>query len=568
METAEALAEVRQALRDPSESVRLAAAHAAGLNRDARAAAMLRETVSSTQDSAAYRRAAATALGRIHDGAAVPALLDGLRAGGDRFLEHALIFALIQIAKRDATVKGLKDPSPVVRRGALIALDQMDGANLTRDLVTPLLNTDDPALQQTALGIVTARPGWAGEIVGLLKKWLAARHLDSATQEGLRGAILAFARDKTVQELVSGALGRERTPAATRLLLLETMARMPLDRLPASWIAELGRALKDADGQIVRQAVATVRGAAVTVFDAALLALARDSRRSADLRVAALAATGTRLPHLERAIFDFLRKQLNPDKAPLLRLAAAEVLGNSRLTPDQLGILTEDLAGAGALEVPHLLTAYEHSGNGSIGQKLVAALGKAPGRSGVTAEVVRRTLQGYPAEVRAAAGPLLKQLDVDTRQQKARLAELTPLLKEGDLSRGRAVFFGTKAACSACHTVRSEGGRVGPDLSKIGTIRTGADLLESIIFPNASFARGYEPYLVETKGGKVHTGIIARETAEAIYLCTAERAEIRIARSAIESIHRGKVSIMPQGLDAQLSRKELGDLIAYLRSLK
>jgi len=231
-------------------------------------------------------------------------------------------------------------------------------------------------------------------------------------------------------------------------------------------------------------------------------------------------------------------------------------------------MLTEDLAAAGALELPHLLAAFEHSGNGSIGRKLVAVLTKAPGRSGLTAEAVRRTLRGYPAEVRAVARPLLKQLDVDTGQQKARLAELTPLLKEGDLTRGRAVFFGTKAACSACHTVRSEGGRVGPDLSKIGTIRTGADLLESIIFPNASFARGYEPYVVATKGGKVHTGIIARETAEAIYLCTAERAEIRIARSAIDSIHRGKVSIMPQGLDAQLSRQELGDLIAYLRSLK
>jgi hypothetical protein len=46
------------------------------------------------------------------------------------------------------------------------------------------------------------------------------------------------------------------------------------------------------------------------------------------------------------------------------------------------------------------------------------------------------------------------------------------------------------------------------------------------------------------------------------------RAEVRIPRKAIEVMEPGKVSIMPQGLDAQLSRQELGDLIAFLLSLK
>ena len=114
---------------------------------------------------------------------------------------------------------------------------------------------------------------------------------------------------------------------------------------------------------------------------------------------------------------------------------------------------------------------------------------------------------------------------------------------------GRDVFFGARAACSACHTVNGEGGRIGPDLSKIGAIRTGRDLLEAIVFPSASFVRGYEPYLVADRDGRQYTGTLARETVEAIFLHTTEGAEVRIPRASLEELQQGRVSIMPQGLD-------------------
>src|SRR5439155_3629387 len=112
----------------------------------------------------AVRRQAATALGRIGKAESVPALMESVRAGGDRFLEHALIYALIQIKDAGAVAKYLGDPSPAVRRGALIALDQMPGGNLTREQVTPLLDTDNTALLQSALAVISERPGWGKEI--------------------------------------------------------------------------------------------------------------------------------------------------------------------------------------------------------------------------------------------------------------------------------------------------------------------------------------------------------------------------------------------------------------------
>ena len=134
--------------------------------------------------------------------------------------------------------------------------------------------------------------------------------------------------------------------------------------------------------------------------------------------------------------------------------------------------------------------------------------------------------------------------------------------------KGREVFFGTRAACSTCHTIRAEGGHVGPDLSRIGAARNGRDLLESILFPSASFARGYEPYVIARDDGRVLTGVIRKETGDSIVLATEGRLEVAIPRRSIEAIEPSRVSLMPRGLEANLSEPDLADLVAFLQSLK
>jgi putative heme-binding domain-containing protein len=172
--------------------------------------------------------------------------------------------------------------------------------------------------------------------------------------------------------------------------------------------------------------------------------------------------------------------------------------------------------------------------------------------------------------VQKEAGPLLSRLGGSSlEQQQARLKELAALLvPTGNAQHGRDVFFEKKAACANCHTVAGEGGRVGPDLTKIGASRAGTDLLEAIVFPSASFAREFRPYVIVTDSGKVHTGIISRQTADAVHLRTADLAEIRIPRSAIEEMKESNTSIMPKGLDTTLTADELRNLLAYLQQLK
>ena len=109
------------------------------------------------------------------------------------------------------------------------------------------------------------------------------------------------------------------------------------------------------------------------------------------------------------------------------------------------------------------------------------------------------------------------------------------------------------------------GGRFGPDLSRIGQIRSSADLLESIVLPSLSFVRSYESVIVVTSSGKVFNGILRDQTNDAVTLQTGPSTTETLLRESIESIAPSQTSIMPKGYDVLLSPQELSDLIAFLQ---
>lgn len=109
---------------------------------------------------------------------------------------------------------------------------------------------------------------------------------------------------------------------------------------------------------------------------------------------------------------------------------------------------------------------------------------------------------------------------------------------------------------------------LGPDLTKVGEVRSERDLLEAIVYPSASLIRSYEPVVVATADGKVLNGLLRNETSDEILLVTGANQEARIPRADIEEIRPSSVSVMPAGLDQQLSTQELADLVAFLRACR
>jgi putative heme-binding domain-containing protein len=239
------------------------------------------------------------------------------------------------------------------------------------------------------------------------------------------------------------------------------------------------------------------------------------------------------------------------------------------LNDAQLVRVADQFAKAGPLAVPVLVRAFGRSQSALVGRHLIASLHNSRTIAvGVSPSELKHVLRDYPAAVQTDLQPLLKKLGLDPAKQKQRMDELTPLLAGGDATRGKSIFFGRKTACAACHTTGGQGGKVGPDLTGIGKIRAGRDLVEAIAFPSATFARGFRSYVIATDAGRVFTGVITRETALAITLRTADLAEVRIPKSSIEAMKESTVSIMPKGLDKTLTPDELRDLLAFLQAQK
>jgi putative heme-binding domain-containing protein len=132
-----------------------------------------------------------------------------------------------------------------------------------------------------------------------------------------------------------------------------------------------------------------------------------------------------------------------------------------------------------------------------------------------------------------------------------------------DTARGKTVF---QKNCVTCHKLGDEGHDVGPDLRAVLGTKTPEALLVDILDPNREVDPRYVNYQVTTTGGRVVTGLLAVETPASVTLRRADQAEDTILRSQIESMQATAQSLMPEELEKQLSKQDLADLIAYLRS--
>lgn len=148
-----------------------------------------------------------------------------------------------------------------------------------------------------------------------------------------------------------------------------------------------------------------------------------------------------------------------------------------------------------------------------------------------------------------------KQREIAKYRQVFRAGGSTP----GDAARGRGVFA---RACAQCHTLFGTGGKVGPDLT--GSNRGDLDyILENMVDPNAVIPNEYRSSTLETKDARVITGIVGQQDAQSVTITTANEA-LTIPRDEIESINSSEISMMPEGLLANLADQEIRDLIYYL----
>ncbi len=138
----------------------------------------------------------------------------------------------------------------------------------------------------------------------------------------------------------------------------------------------------------------------------------------------------------------------------------------------------------------------------------------------------------------------------------------------GDANNGRKLY--AAAACIVCHSFQGEGGRAGPDLTTAARRYSTRDLLENILEPSRVINEQYALQQYVISDGKTFTGRTVNMAGDTVMVATDPNdpggSEVRFDIHDLESSAPSKVSFMPEGLLDTLTRDEIRDLLAYLRS--
>lgn len=468
------------------------------------------------------------ALRAIHSAdtpATFAALKDGFRSD-DPFVRNAALVAAQKPVFREQVLGLLASPDRDLRLGALLALRRAGPATAPAQL-KPLLADQEVQIRRMALI-------WAGEsalaalrddlglalssgpvTAQLLDTYLETlRHLEPDFVEGVarrinRGQLPPRPR---YAQLKSRLLADDGAPAATRAAVLRF-----LDDPDSFFDVVVPLADKRQEAALRLEAVRTLGRMTRPEAATMLLGLAQDRSNPENLRADAVYGLAGGPDTLTPPLLALLT-----DPKDAVRTEAARALRSRSLSPEQL-----DVARSVYRNLPS-------DGDSGFAQQLAAIVGS-PSAS-----------PGDPATV------------------DAWLATLGG--RSGDPARGRRVFLSPQAQCVACHVVDNLGGIIGPNLTNIGAAKTREQLVRAILEPSAEIAPDWQGWFVNTRDGQTHYGrqidVKGETTVELMNLA----GEFDRFTNA-ESWGVSESSLMPAGLEKNLTRQDFADLIAYLESL-
>lgn len=552
--------------------------------------------VQGTTDGDAHARALATiALGKLGKREAVPALFASLKANADRdpHLRHAAVTALVAVDDFDALQAAIKDPDASVRMGVLLAMRRLQ----RNEIGAFLADADDKIVVEAAraindepiagaMDLLAARiesSGLAGkplaQSVPFLRRAVNANYRHGTQQTAARLAKIAtdavFPDDVRAEALDALAdwpknSGRDRITGLWRPTAFARDAK-----IPGAAARPVVDALLAAAPEKVRAAAARAAGELKIASASGSLAKLVDQKLgNATSRVAALTA----LSRLQTPDYPVALEAAQKDPEEAVRKAAL------KLSVDAPPAVAPGTAASPSTGSGPLGKLIDVIANGSLAEKqnAYAALAKLPGAQ--ADEFIRQRMADLaagkvPAGLQldvldaAAARPALKTAVTgwETALPKAGEFDVNPwkvCLTGGNAEEGKKVFLEkAEVSCVRCHKINAEGGEVGPELTGLGEKKGREYLLQSILYPNASIAQGFESVLVTLKNGTTYAGVIKSETDAELEINSPEDGLLKLKKTEITAREKG-LSGMPDGFGGVLTKQEIRNLIEFLASSK
>jgi putative heme-binding domain-containing protein len=120
--------------------------------------------------------------------------------------------------------------------------------------------------------------------------------------------------------------------------------------------------------------------------------------------------------------------------------------------------------------------------------------------------------------------------------------------------------------CANCHKVGDAGHAVGPELASVAN-KSPRDLMIAVLDPSREAQPIYTSYTALLDDGRIVTGIIAAETASTVTFRRAEGKEDVVLRDQIDQLQSSGQSLMPVGIEKDITAEQLADVVTYIKSL-
>ena len=520
------------------------------------------------------RHFSALALGHVGTSSSVPVLLRMVveNNNDDPVLRHAGVMALTGIGQRDrgAILDARNHNESSARLVVLLALRRLGRQEIARFLADP-----DPRIVLEAARAIHDEPinGAMSDLAAIIRRpnlsdALLRRVLDANFRSGTyfnAVKIAEFAADRSnPNELRLIALNMLETWNEPDELDSVDGRFQPVKRLYKVNIAQaVGPQIQElfaGSDEIYEKAVRIVGVHRISGADKQLREVLADTKRSEELRVAALQA----LVFTNDSPLDSVKVAVNSD-LPTLRAEGRRAL----LQMDPLNGIQPLADALDSGEIIEKQAAVEDlvMANNSRADTVLLKWARLLATGNMPPEIKLDVLTAAQQRTNGILGEQFEQalgVVAASRAADDHLAEFRECMSGGNSERGRDIFFGRSAAsCRRCHLVDGNGGAVGPDLSSIGREKTREYLLESIVDPNKQIAKGFETTICVMEDGKVHTGIVKSDKDGKLTLMDPKGSTIVVEKSKIDERASGK-SGMPEDMIKNLTKFQLRDLVEYL----
>ncbi len=151
-----------------------------------------------------------------------------------------------------------------------------------------------------------------------------------------------------------------------------------------------------------------------------------------------------------------------------------------------------------------------------------------------------------------------------TEEMRSEVERLMAIVEaaSGNPKKGKILYMEN---CGKCHTLFTEGGKVGPDLTSFKRDNLERVMI-NVVNPSLEIREGFENYIIITTDGRVVNGFLADKDNQVVVLRGVDGQNLIFRRDEIEDMRAIKRSVMPEGTVKKLTRQQIRDLFAYLRA--